>query len=110
MTLDKILRYLQSNSKIALLALVSIVSVALLFFRIVVTRNLGFSFMVWNLFLAWVPLFYIKWVWEREAYSPHTNFATLGSSYNLAFIFSKRALHHHRPFAFTRDTRKHDLV
>ncbi|MEO6684834.1 MAG: DUF1361 domain-containing protein [Dyadobacter sp.] len=66
MTLDKILRYLQSNSKFALLALVSASSVALLFFRIVVTQNLGFIFMTWNLFLAWVPLFYIKWVWERE--------------------------------------------
>ncbi|WP_159471035.1 DUF1361 domain-containing protein [Dyadobacter sp. 3J3] len=66
MTLDKILRYLQSNSKFALLALVSASSVALLFFRIVVTQNLGFIFMTWNLFLAWVPLFYIKWAWERE--------------------------------------------
>jgi uncharacterized membrane protein len=63
---DKLLRYLQGNSKFALLALVSASSIALLFFRIAGTRNLGFIFMVWNLFLAWVPLFYIKWVWERE--------------------------------------------
>jgi uncharacterized membrane protein len=63
---DKLLRYLQGNSKFALLALVSVSSMALLFFRIVGTRNLGFIFMTWNLFLAWVPLFYIKWVWERE--------------------------------------------
>lgn len=74
MLLNNTLRYLQSNAKIALLALVSAVSVALLFFRIVGTWNLGFLFMVWNLFLAWVPLFYIKWVWERERRAPSSSF------------------------------------
>jgi uncharacterized membrane protein len=68
--LDKVLRYLQSNSKFALLALVSASSLALLLFRIAATQNLGFIFMIWNLFLAWVPLFYIKWVWEREINRP----------------------------------------
>ena len=27
---------------------------------------MSFIFMIWNLFLAWVPLFFIKWVWEQE--------------------------------------------
>ena len=64
--METLLRYLRENHKVALLALVSSASLILLFFRIITTFNLGFIFLPWNLFLAWVPLFYIKWVWEKE--------------------------------------------
>lgn len=66
MYLTKVLSYLRSNQKIALLAIVSTVALALLFLRFLGTGNMSFIFMIWNLFLAWVPLFFIKWVWEQE--------------------------------------------
>ncbi|TDE18495.1 DUF1361 domain-containing protein [Dyadobacter psychrotolerans] len=66
MEIKKLSTYLQSNQKIALLAVVSSSAMALLVFRFAGTQNLGFLFMVWNLFLAWVPLVFIKWVWEQE--------------------------------------------
>ena len=70
MNLDKLFTYLKSNQKIALLAVISSSAVILLMFRIAGTRNLGFFFMTWNLFLAWIPLFFIKWVWEQEKSKP----------------------------------------
>lgn len=65
-----LLRYFQNNQKIALVAVVSLASVALLAVRILATQNLGFIFLTWNLFLAWVPLLFMKWVWERETVTP----------------------------------------
>jgi uncharacterized membrane protein len=70
MILQKSLDYLKTNERIALLAVVSAASVALLLIRFVGTENLGFIFMIWNLFLAWVPLLFIKWVWEKEKVRP----------------------------------------
>jgi uncharacterized membrane protein len=70
MIFQKLLDYLKNNERIALLAVVSAASVALLFIRFLGTENLGFIFMIWNLFLAWVPLFFIKWVWEQEKLRP----------------------------------------
>jgi len=66
MNIETLLRYFKGNHKVALLALVSASSLILLFFRIITTRHLGFIFLPWNLFLAWIPLFYIKWVWQKE--------------------------------------------
>ncbi len=70
MILKKLFTYLKNNERIALLAVVSIASVALLAMRIIGTENLEFIFMTWNLFLAWVPLLFIKWVWEQEKVKP----------------------------------------
>ena len=74
MNIEKGLAYLRNNERIALLAVVSAASVALLLIRFLGTENLGFIFMIWNLFLAWVPLLFIKWVWEQEKIRPSSLF------------------------------------
>lgn len=58
--------YLKSNHQIALLSILSICACTLLFFRIVLTRSLVFDFLLWNLFLAWVPLLFVKMIWEMD--------------------------------------------
>jgi uncharacterized membrane protein len=70
MLLSKTLQYLSNNRKLAVLAFVSILSVALLTLRVLVTKEFTLIFLTWNLFLAWTPLFFIKWVWEREKAKP----------------------------------------
>jgi uncharacterized membrane protein len=57
--------FLQSNLKIALLLIVSLSALSLLAFRIY-SYNWNFVFLVWNLFLAWIPLLFIKMVWTYE--------------------------------------------
>ena len=66
MLLRKLTSYFQSNQKVALLAITSALAMALLTLRILTTQNAGFIFLTWNLFLAWIPLLFAKWVWEKE--------------------------------------------
>ncbi|TAJ18964.1 MAG: DUF1361 domain-containing protein [Planctomycetota bacterium] len=49
--------FLSRRARVVLvLALGSLASCTLLFFRYAATRQVGFGFLVWNLFLAWIPL------------------------------------------------------
>lgn len=61
-----LLTYLRTHHQVALLALLSAVSMILLGLRIIFTWNETFIFMTWNLFLAWVPLLFIKMIWEID--------------------------------------------
>lgn len=63
---EKWVYFLQSNLKMALLFLISLSAIILLAFRIY-SYSWNFVFLSWNLFLAWVPLLFIKLVWKYES-------------------------------------------
>jgi len=63
---EKWVYFFQSNLKIALLSIISLSAIILLAFRIY-SYNWNFIFLVWNLFLAWVPLLFMSVVWKYEA-------------------------------------------
>lgn len=53
------------NEVLLPLLLSSFVSVGLLTLRIVVTDSMRLSFLIWNLLLAWMPLVFATWLYER---------------------------------------------
>lgn len=54
----KLLSLIRSHIQVLLaLSVFSLISLAMLGFRMVHEDNHTFSFLVWNLFLAWIPLF-----------------------------------------------------
>lgn len=73
MNITKTVIYLRGNHQIASLLTISLMAVILLTFRVFLTRDLSFSFLIWNLFLAWVPLFFIKCVWNIDKKSSLSN-------------------------------------
>jgi len=69
------------------LAFASAVGVALVFARMVWTENLRYSFLVWNLFLAWLPLLFALLVCElhRKGHTRNWTFASLSAVWLLFF-------------------------
>tara|TARA_R110002124_G_scaffold49750_1_gene145566 strand:- start:95 stop:799 length:705 start_codon:yes stop_codon:yes gene_type:complete len=63
---QNLISYLRNNRQVALLLSISAMAMVLLTFRILNTRSLGFYFLVWNLFLAWTPLLFIKMAWNID--------------------------------------------
>jgi uncharacterized membrane protein len=69
------------------LAFASAVGLALVFARMVWTENLRYSFLVWNLFLAWLPLLFALLVCElqRNGHTRNWTFASLSAVWLLFF-------------------------
>ena len=69
------------------LAFASAISVALVFARMVWTENLRYTFLVWNLFLAWLPLLFALLVCElqRKGHTRNWTFASLSAAWLLFF-------------------------
>ncbi len=61
-----LLRYIYRNPKLLLLGIVSGMSVSLWIFRVIVTHDGNYFFMVWNLFLALLPLLVAKALYELD--------------------------------------------
>ena len=78
MTFRTMAAYLGNNQKVALLAFISASAMTLLLLRFIGTHHFGFIFMAWNLFLAWIPLIFIKWVWEQEKVRPSPLWLLMG--------------------------------
>ncbi len=69
------------------LAFASAVSVTLVFARMLWTENLRYTFLVWNLFLAWLPLLFALLVCElyRNGRMRNWSFASLSAAWLLFF-------------------------
>ncbi len=65
-TVPCLLRYIYRNPKLLLLGIVSGMSVSLWVFRVIATHNGSYSFMIWNLFLALLPLLVAKAIYELD--------------------------------------------
>ena len=78
------------------LTFASAASVALVVARILWTGNLRYSFLVWNLFLAWLPLIFALLACEKYRARLGPELAFPGSGWRLAALLPQRALHLHR--------------
>lgn len=65
-TVPYLLRYICRNPKLLLLGIVSGLSVSLWIGRVIATQNTGYFFMIWNLFLALLPLLVAKILYELD--------------------------------------------
>lgn len=54
---------------VAVLLLSTLLSIGLFMARVVVTGSMRFDFMLWNLFLGWLPLFFALWLQRRLGHS-----------------------------------------
>ena len=94
----KLLRLLlkhQAAAPLLALSFASAVSVALVIVRILVTHNLHYGCLIWNLFLAWLPLIFALLACEhyRNTARPSLGFAGLAGAWlvffpNAPYIFT----------------------
>ncbi len=82
-----LLLHRQTRSPMLALMFASLITVALVGARIFITRNFGYAFLVWNLFLAWLPLCFALLVGEKFRAGEHRNwrFAALAGAWLLFF-------------------------
>jgi uncharacterized membrane protein len=88
-----ILRLLLRRETLAPLAALSFataVCVALIFVRVLFTRNFNYVFLIWNLFLAWLPLLFAvlaraKYQEAKTGERPGWSFLALGAAWLLFF-------------------------
>ena len=66
----------ETRLPILALAFASGTVVALVIARIIVTHNINYAFLVWNLFLAWLPLIFALLAREEYARQPRSNAPT----------------------------------
>lgn len=77
----------ETRSPMLALTFASAVGVALVIARMVVTRNLHYGFLIWNLFLAWLPMVLALLAREKFRTGDHRNwrFAALAAAWLLFF-------------------------
>lgn len=54
-------------------AITSIYCLLLISFRVFMTGNLSYVFLIWNLFLAWVPFIISKWIVQENKFNSFKN-------------------------------------
>src|ERR1043165_7155614 len=65
MTFVNLIFHRETRSPMLALTFASGTGVALVLARIIATRNIHYAFLVWNLFLAWLPLIFALLARER---------------------------------------------
>lgn len=77
----------ETRSPLLALLFASAIGVGLVAARIAVTRNLNYSFLIWNLFLAWMPMFFALLCGDlfRRGEHRHWRFAALAGAWLLFF-------------------------
>ena len=78
------------------LTFASAVSVALVVARVVWTDNFRGAFLIWNLFLAWLPLIFALLACEQYRNGVKARLALPRFCRRVAAVLSERALHFHR--------------
>ncbi len=87
----------QRETVTPMLALIfaSVVSVGLVFARIIWTGNICYGFLVWNLFLAWLPLIFALMACERYHHTSGRSWRFLGLTASWLLFFPNA------PYIFT---------
>lgn len=77
----------ETRSPLLALMFASLIGVALVTARIVVTKNFNYGFLIWNLFLAWMPMFFALLAVDKFRAGAHRNwrFAALAGAWLLFF-------------------------
>src|SRR5215204_6343196 len=87
MKMLNLLFHRDTRSPILALTFASVTAVALVIARIVMTRNIHYGFLIWNLFLAWLPLLFALVACEKFRAGEQRNwkFASLAGAWLLFF-------------------------